>query len=210
MLFDRILNAVRDDNGHPKFRRARFDEATFKGDAGFDEATFKDKAHFFQATFEGDALFDGASSEGTAWFHAATFESDARFDGTLTMLASTLPSSPHPRQTDHSQPLGTHLPRPTRLCCLATPINTPPQRTHHPQPDHRRRQASPVFPVTSTADFARWPNARADTYGHQQQATTPHDPAVCRATRTSDQLPRKDVPRVVVNYHGSRRKKPQK
>ena len=71
--------------------RARFDGATFTGDAWFgsatfsggaefDGATFSGGASFGQATFSGDASFGSATFSGDAWFVGATF-SDAAFIG---------------------------------------------------------------------------------------------------------------------------------
>jgi uncharacterized protein YjbI with pentapeptide repeats len=100
-LFGEIFNAVPNDaDGHPTFPAARFDGATFEGDARFDGATFEGDAGFDGARFKGDAGFDGATFEGAArftsftsevtfegdfevdaWFDGTTFEGAARFDG---------------------------------------------------------------------------------------------------------------------------------
>ncbi|NAS25813.1 hypothetical protein GT755_29545 [Herbidospora sp. NEAU-GS84] len=60
---------------------ARFDEATFTGDASFYRATFTRDAYFREATFTGDAWFDGATLTGEARFDGATFTGNARFAG---------------------------------------------------------------------------------------------------------------------------------
>ncbi|MFI6340778.1 pentapeptide repeat-containing protein [Streptomyces sp. NPDC050535] len=75
-----LINALRD----PATRRcrigtARFESATFEGDAWFQGVIFEGEAHFGSATFEGDAWFEEATFEGDAWFHAAIFTGDAHF-----------------------------------------------------------------------------------------------------------------------------------
>jgi hypothetical protein len=70
--------------------RARFEGATFEGDAWFREATFEGDAWFGEATFQGNAKFDKATFQGDAgfgrakfqgaWFGGATFQG-AWFDG---------------------------------------------------------------------------------------------------------------------------------
>jgi uncharacterized protein YjbI with pentapeptide repeats len=59
--------------------QARFDEATFQGDAGFRGATFQDDARFSGATFQGDAGFINATFQGHAEFVGTTFKGDAPF-----------------------------------------------------------------------------------------------------------------------------------
>ncbi|MGN9810804.1 pentapeptide repeat-containing protein [Micromonospora sp. BQ11] len=61
------------------FGLARFDRATFGGDAGFYRATFGGLAGFDGATFGGLARFDGATIGGLAGFDRATFGGDAGF-----------------------------------------------------------------------------------------------------------------------------------
>jgi Pentapeptide repeats (9 copies) len=91
-LLDRVLAASpRADTGKAVLKAARFDRATFTGDAGFGETTFSDDAQFNGATFTGAALFDRATFTGdaqfdrvtfsdTALFIEATFSGDAQFD----------------------------------------------------------------------------------------------------------------------------------
>ena len=59
---------------------ARFDGATFNGNAGFEGTTFTESAEFGGATFNGDAGFDNVTFTGRAWFAGATFIGDAMFD----------------------------------------------------------------------------------------------------------------------------------
>jgi hypothetical protein len=93
-LLDRILaTAPRDAEGHPTFTEARFQRATFHGNADFAtaRAVFQGATWFAGATFQGDAKFDGVAFRnaayfdtaiflGTTWFLKATFQGDARFD----------------------------------------------------------------------------------------------------------------------------------
>ena len=68
-----------DADGHLAFSAARFDKATFQGDARFSGATFQGVARFSGATFQGDARFDGATFQGVARFDGATFQGVAWF-----------------------------------------------------------------------------------------------------------------------------------
>jgi hypothetical protein len=61
--------------------QARFDRASFHGDAGFDRASFQGAAGFDRASFHGDAGFDSASFQGAAGFDSASFQGAAGFDG---------------------------------------------------------------------------------------------------------------------------------
>jgi uncharacterized protein YjbI with pentapeptide repeats len=81
-LLRRLLAAAPpDDHGHATLTEARFDKATFNGDALFDSATFRGAAWFAGATFRGAAGFAGATFTGAAGFRGATFQGDARFEG---------------------------------------------------------------------------------------------------------------------------------
>jgi uncharacterized protein YjbI with pentapeptide repeats len=61
--------------------QARFDEATFQGDAEFGGVTSQGNASFHRATFQGDAEFYKAIFQGAAVFGGATVEGNARFGG---------------------------------------------------------------------------------------------------------------------------------
>ncbi|WP_406506552.1 pentapeptide repeat-containing protein [Streptomyces sp. NBC_01602] len=79
-LLNELLGALRDPGtGQPHLGVARFESATFEGDAGFGPATFKGNAWFQSATFKDVARFESATFEGVARFESATFEGDARF-----------------------------------------------------------------------------------------------------------------------------------
>ena len=80
-LLARLLAAApKDDQGHAVLIEARFDQATFEGDADFVFATFENWALFDQATFQGDADFFRAEFQGFAGFDGTTFKRGARFD----------------------------------------------------------------------------------------------------------------------------------
>ncbi|MGW7364135.1 pentapeptide repeat-containing protein [Streptomyces sp. NPDC054841] len=75
-----LLEALRDPaTGHPRLGGARFQSATFQGDAGFDLVNFQGEAWFQSATFQGAARFQSATFQRDAWFSAATFNGAARF-----------------------------------------------------------------------------------------------------------------------------------
>jgi uncharacterized protein YjbI with pentapeptide repeats len=74
-----LAAAPHDAEDHPAFIAARFDRATFQGDADFATATFQGDAWFLGATFRGDAMFDDATFQGVAAFARATFQGDAVF-----------------------------------------------------------------------------------------------------------------------------------
>jgi len=79
-LFKEILDAAPlDADGHWTFSAARFNGATFRGEASFTNATFEGGAWFTDATFEGDAGFDKAKFRGEASFEWTTFEGSAWF-----------------------------------------------------------------------------------------------------------------------------------
>jgi uncharacterized protein YjbI with pentapeptide repeats len=73
--------------------RARFDKATFIGEASlravfgrrasFDGASFTGDAFFFDASFEGGASFSGASFSGIAMFSDVSFKGQAAFADTI-------------------------------------------------------------------------------------------------------------------------------
>jgi hypothetical protein len=81
-LLEQILAAAPHDSGGPsKFAAARFDLATFEGDAQFGGITFQGRAGFSEAMFGGHARFDGATFQGRAGFSEASFRRDAQFGG---------------------------------------------------------------------------------------------------------------------------------
>ena len=94
-LFKEILDAAPlDADGHWTFSAARFNGATFRGEASFTNATFEGGAWFTDATFGGNAEFDGARFGHNASFEDATFEGDAlfhgaRFKGTVMLARAT-------------------------------------------------------------------------------------------------------------------------
>jgi uncharacterized protein YjbI with pentapeptide repeats len=80
-LLGQILDAVpRNSEGRQQFADARFDRATFQGDAVFLGAIFQGDAVFLGAIFQGDAVFVEATFQSVAGFDDATFQGDARFD----------------------------------------------------------------------------------------------------------------------------------
>ncbi|MFE1013780.1 pentapeptide repeat-containing protein [Streptomyces sp. NPDC058794] len=80
-LLHRLLDAVRDPTtGHPLLGTAKFQSATFTGDAGFESATFEGAADFRAATFENHANFESATFEGAADFGTTAFENHAKFE----------------------------------------------------------------------------------------------------------------------------------
>ncbi|MEU7899873.1 pentapeptide repeat-containing protein [Nonomuraea sp. NPDC049152] len=66
------------NNAH--LAEARFNRATFVGDASFISAVFTRQAVFEETTFTGEASFYGASFTEGAWFHTAAFIRDADFE----------------------------------------------------------------------------------------------------------------------------------
>ncbi|RZU77615.1 pentapeptide repeat protein [Micromonospora kangleipakensis] len=58
---------------------ARFDRATFSGDASFSEATFTGETSFSEATFTGETSFSEATFTGGTSFSEATFTGDVLF-----------------------------------------------------------------------------------------------------------------------------------
>jgi hypothetical protein len=81
-LLGRLLAvAPRDDHGDVILTAARFNRATFHGDARFDRVTFQGGADFEGATFHGDARFDRVTFQRGARFDRVTFHGDAGFHG---------------------------------------------------------------------------------------------------------------------------------
>jgi Pentapeptide repeats (9 copies) len=79
-LLVRLLDATPRKDDRPTFTAARFDGASFQGEAGFDRASFQDRAGFEEASFQGAAVFGGTSFQGEAGFDRASFQDVARFD----------------------------------------------------------------------------------------------------------------------------------
>jgi hypothetical protein len=80
-LLDDLLNALRDPaTGHPRLGVARFEWATFQGDAMFEWATFEGDAAFRAATFERNAVFGAATFQDDVRFESVTFQGDAVFE----------------------------------------------------------------------------------------------------------------------------------
>jgi uncharacterized protein YjbI with pentapeptide repeats len=80
-LLDSLLTAVSQDGGRPILKGARFNGATFEGEARFDEATFQGETKFSEARFEGTARFGKATFQGRVQFKGAIFKCLARFGG---------------------------------------------------------------------------------------------------------------------------------
>jgi uncharacterized protein YjbI with pentapeptide repeats len=76
---EQILDAVQRPDGRPVMLRARFERATFTGDADFRNAIFND-ATFRGATFEGRASFQNTIFRGKADFQDTQWKGEARFD----------------------------------------------------------------------------------------------------------------------------------
>jgi hypothetical protein len=80
-LLEQILAAApRNGDDRPTFTATRFDQATFRGGAGFNGATFQGTAGFGVAIFQGFAEFNGVTFRGGAGFNGATFQGTAGFD----------------------------------------------------------------------------------------------------------------------------------
>jgi uncharacterized protein YjbI with pentapeptide repeats len=76
-----LLNALHDPTtGHPRLGTAKFESATFEGDAWFGSAAFEGEAQFRSATFEGAAGFELATFQGDVGFELATFQGDVGFE----------------------------------------------------------------------------------------------------------------------------------
>ncbi|MEU4358697.1 pentapeptide repeat-containing protein [Streptomyces virginiae] len=83
-LLRSLLDALRDPGtgvlpGTARFGAARFDSATFHGDAWFNSAAFERDVSFDSATFTGDARFDSATFKHDATFNQVTFHGHALF-----------------------------------------------------------------------------------------------------------------------------------
>ncbi|MDA2807056.1 pentapeptide repeat-containing protein [Nocardiopsis suaedae] len=89
-LLERLLDALRDEDGRKVLGQARFTDATFEGGVAFGDTHFTGHAWFVGAHFERKAGFRGASFEGVtefrntrfgdeAWFMGASFEYNADF-----------------------------------------------------------------------------------------------------------------------------------
>jgi uncharacterized protein YjbI with pentapeptide repeats len=78
-LLQQLLAAAPRTDDRPTFTAARFDRATFQGEAGFGGASFQGTASFDRATFQGEAWFVRASFQGAAEFDRASFQDTARF-----------------------------------------------------------------------------------------------------------------------------------
>ncbi|MEV6314863.1 pentapeptide repeat-containing protein [Streptomyces sp. NPDC051776] len=80
-LLRRLLDALcAPTTERPELGQARFNEATFNGDAEFKGATFTDGVTFHGATFNGVAEFEGATFNDGVTFHGATFNGVAGFN----------------------------------------------------------------------------------------------------------------------------------
>ncbi|KOU57025.1 hypothetical protein ADK96_37105 [Streptomyces sp. IGB124] len=83
-LLHRLLHALRNPNsGRPMVSHARFEAATFSGDAVFRGAKFAGSADFRRAVFAGSAGFSRAVFSRAADFGGAMFAHDARFDNAM-------------------------------------------------------------------------------------------------------------------------------
>ncbi|MFF0189057.1 pentapeptide repeat-containing protein [Streptomyces sp. NPDC005244] len=79
-LFNELLTALHDPGtGHARLGHARFDSASFQGDADFESATFEGWTSFRSATFHGGTSFAGATFHGGGRFQTATFEGFTTF-----------------------------------------------------------------------------------------------------------------------------------
>jgi uncharacterized protein YjbI with pentapeptide repeats len=79
-LLQRLLAATPRDDARPALTTAKFEQATFQGEAGFGGVRFQGDAWFDGATFRGAAVFEGATFRGLAVFHGTTFRGEARFN----------------------------------------------------------------------------------------------------------------------------------
>ncbi|WP_405959410.1 pentapeptide repeat-containing protein (plasmid) [Streptomyces sp. NBC_00868] len=107
-LLRSLLDALREPGtgvlpGTARFGAARFDSATFHGDAWFDYATFERDASFDSANFYGDARFDSATFKQEAVFSNATFHHDAWFPSVTFHGKATFDSAIFKRQAGFLQ-----------------------------------------------------------------------------------------------------------
>jgi uncharacterized protein YjbI with pentapeptide repeats len=104
-LLEQILAAApRDADNRPAFTASTFNRAIFQGTVGFhgtlgvarfNDATFQGEAWFGGVTFQGDAMFQKATFQGPALFHRATFPrlalfNKATFQGVASFGLATL------------------------------------------------------------------------------------------------------------------------
>jgi hypothetical protein len=98
-LLDRLLNALRSEDGVPRLGNATFALAKFSEDASFRRAEFVESAMFSWAEFSGSASFDEVKIRGGAWFEhavmtslgnfrAAQFSGDVGFNGARIKTSS--------------------------------------------------------------------------------------------------------------------------
>jgi uncharacterized protein YjbI with pentapeptide repeats len=74
--------------------QARFNEATFHGDAWFLRSAFQGDVSFNEATFQGPGVFESAAFQGGVWFFWATFHDlaqfvDVTFQGNASFVGTT-------------------------------------------------------------------------------------------------------------------------
>jgi uncharacterized protein YjbI with pentapeptide repeats len=82
-LLRRILERLRDSNGHPRFAHADFTGCAFGEDVNFGEAEFDDKPLFDRATFANGASFTDVRFSNDASFDHAIFGERAEFIRTV-------------------------------------------------------------------------------------------------------------------------------
>jgi uncharacterized protein YjbI with pentapeptide repeats len=81
-LLTRVLAAAPHQQDRPTFAAARFNRATFQGEAWFGGASFQGIAWFGGASFQREAWFEGATFQRVAWFNGASFQREAGFAST--------------------------------------------------------------------------------------------------------------------------------
>jgi hypothetical protein len=79
-LLEKVLHAVRDQDGRSRFGSVSFTQAQFTEDAGFTGAEFSGDASFDEAQFNGNAGFDRARFAGSVTFASAQFTKGGRFE----------------------------------------------------------------------------------------------------------------------------------
>jgi Pentapeptide repeats (9 copies) len=83
-LLEQVLAAAPHDEGfHPTLTIARFDWATFQGDARFNSVAFQQHSSFFKATFQTTTVFAGVAFQAGAEFSETTFHGLAAFYHTI-------------------------------------------------------------------------------------------------------------------------------
>jgi uncharacterized protein YjbI with pentapeptide repeats len=80
-LLRRLLAAAPREGDRRAFTAARFDQASFQGEARFGWTDFHGEARFDGAHFHGKAKFSGSNFEGEARFMRASFHGEAEFSG---------------------------------------------------------------------------------------------------------------------------------